>query len=94
MKNKKEKLKAILKKKLLLTVMGCTFAFYYIVLTVLRGRLMYAILTKRGNDWKRYRNTVWILLLFTIVIVGMSILMQNQLESVKYPRYLIFAGCM
>lgn len=68
-----------------------TLAFYYILLSIMRLSLAKGMRdTDRCRRWKKYRQCGWSLLLFTIVLVGMSILMQRGKESINYPGYLIY----
>lgn len=68
-----------------------TLAFYYILLSSMRLLLVRGMgHTDVCRRWKKYFQCGWLLLLFTIVLVGMSILMQNGEESISYPENLIY----
>lgn len=68
-----------------------TLAFYYILLSIMRLLLIRGMgHTDVCRKWKKYYQCGWLLLLFTIVLVGMSILMQKGKESISYPGYLIY----
>lgn len=68
-----------------------TLAFYYILLSIMRLLLIRGMRhTDVCRRWKKYCQCGWLLLLFTIVLVGMSVLMQKGQESISYPGYLIY----
>lgn len=68
-----------------------TLAFYYILLSIMRLLLIRGMgHTDVCRKWKKYYQCGWLLLLFTIVLVGMSILMQKGKKSISYPGYLIY----
>lgn len=68
-----------------------TLAFYYILLSSMRLLLIkgmgHADSLKR---WKKYCQCGGFLLLFTVVLVGMSILIHSGEERISYPGYLIY----
>ena len=68
-----------------------TLAFYYILLSFMRLLLVKG--TKHVDThkrWKKYCQCGWLLLLFTIALVGMSILIRKGEGSIHYPGYLIY----
>lgn len=68
-----------------------TLAFYYILLSIMRLLLVKGKgHMEVGKKWGKCVQCGCFLLLFTIVLVGMSILMQRGKESIHYPGYLIY----
>lgn len=65
---------------------------YYLVLSLLRGVILYALLKKETNEVKIYRIIAWLLLLLNSTITGIMILTIKTNSGFSYPGYVIYVS--